>query len=244
MNEFLGIDPSIPIFHLLPFLVFGPVFFTVLYHFGLKGLLRPSPEARQQRREMKEQEALKKKEKLQKIINAGLASSGNKKSPLQWLGQGVTYLLFAAVIAFFSNSPSYTSHPPEMAQLRLSVNHSGNRKVACHKRTRKELKKLAANMRAPMSCARERWPVTIRLILDGKMVFKGTAQPAGFSKDGYSSFYEKFPVTQGRHKIVVQLWDGNGTGDADIVLEKSISLQAAQVRVIGFNKEAKQLTLR
>jgi len=244
MNELLGIDPSIPIFHLVPFVVFGPIFFTILYHFGLKGILRPSPEARQHRRELKEQEARQKAEDQRKLIDAGLADVGIKRSPLQWLGQGLTYLLFAVVIGYFSSSPAYMSHPPDRGELRLSLSHAGRHKADCHKRSRAELQKLAANMRAPISCARERWPVTVRLDLDGKMAFKGTARPAGLSKDGNSSFYEKFSLTSGTHKVMVRLWDGDGKGDADQAFEKTITLEPAQVRVIGFNNEAGRLTLR
>ena len=36
MNELLGLDANFPLFHLIPLIVFGPIFALVLYHIGLK----------------------------------------------------------------------------------------------------------------------------------------------------------------------------------------------------------------
>ena len=244
MNELLGLDPNFPILYIIPLLVFGPIFFTILYQFGLKDLIRPSAEAREYTENLKQQDDQLKTERHQKLSDAGLATSDMKRSPWQWLGQGLTYLSFALVIAYFSNAPAYLSHPPEMAEVRLSLTHPGRHKVECHKRSRAELQKLAANMRAPMSCTRERWPLMVKLALDGETVFQGIAQPAGLSNDGHSSFYEKFIVTGESHRITVQLWDGDGKGKADYILEENIKLSPAEVLVIGFSNSTERLTAR
>ncbi len=244
MTEWLGIDPDFPIFYLIPVLVFGPIFLTILYQFGLKNIINPSAEAKQYRRKLKQQEDQLKTERRQKLENAGLAVLDTKKTPAQYIGQGLTYLLFALVLAWFSSSPAYQSRSPETAEIRLSLTHPGRHKVDCHQRSREELQKLAANMRAPMSCARERWPLIVKMVMDGKTVFEGTAAPTGFSSDGHSSFYEKFTVTGRPHAIVVQLWDGDGKGPPDYVLEKSVTLSPAEILVIGFSNSGQGLTLR
>ncbi len=244
MMEWLGIDPDFPIFYLIPLLVFGPIFFTILYNFGLKDIINPPPEAREYRRELKRQKDKLKAEQRQKLQNAGFVISGTKKTPAQYLGQVLTYLMFALVLAWFSRSPAYQLRPPDAAEIRLSLTHPGRHKADCRRRSREELQKLAANMRAPMSCARERWPLTVKMNLDGKTVFEGVAPPAGLSKDGHSSFYEKFRVAGRPHTIAVQLWDGDGKGPADYVLEKKVSLSPGKILVIGFNNESKRLILR
>lgn len=244
MNELLGLDPDFPIFYLIPVLVFGPIFFTILYQFGLKDIINPSLEDRQYRQALKQNEDDLANEKLQKLKESGLVPSNLEKRPLQWLGQAVTYIMFAGVIVYFSSSPSYQAHAPDKAEIRLSLTHPGRHKVECHKRTREELQKLSANMRAPLSCARERWPLVVKMVLDGKLVFSGSARPTGLSKDGHSSFYEKFTVGGQPHSILVQLWDGDGTGEPDYVLEKDVVLSPLEVLVIGFDGSGQGLTLR
>ena len=244
MNELLGLDPDFPIFYLIPIIVFGPIFFTILYQFGLKDIINPSLEDRQYRQSLKQYEDDEKDERSRKLKESGLAPSDLKRNPLQWIGQGVTYIMFAVVIAYFSSAPSYQAHPPDKAEIRLSLTHPGRHKVECRKRTREELQKMTANMRAPLSCARERWPLVVRMVLDGELVFSGSARPAGLSKDGHSSFYEKFTVGGQPHSIEVRLWDGDGTGEPDYALKRNVTLSPLEVLVIGFDKSGQGLTLQ
>jgi|GEM_PF-130924 len=246
MNELLGIDPDIPLFHLIPFVVFSPIFFYVLYNLGLKEIFNPSPEVREQRRLHKEALAREAAERTSKLQDSGLKLKTAKRTPLQLLGQGVTFALFALVIGYFSGAPAYVSHPPEKALLMLSFTHAGQHVEKCKKRSREELAKLAPNMRAPMSCSRERWPVIAQLSLDGDNFFQGVATPAGFSKDGHSSFYEDFSVSTGKHRIKVYLWDGvanAGQGAPDFMLEQDVDLGPREILVIGFDNEAGRITL-
>ena len=246
MNEFLGIDPSIPIFHLVPFIVFSPIFFLVLYHLGLKEIINPSAEVREQKRLFKEEKARQANDRHAKIKASGLKMKVARKTPLQLLGQTIFFALFALLVVYFSSSPVYVAHPPEQAQVMLSFTHAGQHREECKKRTREELAKLAANMRAPMKCSRERWPLIIDLALDGKNVYRGAARPAGLSKDGHSSFYQQFPVTAGKHRVKVGMWDSRdtvSTGDHDFILERDVDLAAREILVIGFDNAAGHFTL-
>jgi hypothetical protein len=246
MNEFLGIDPSIPIFHLVPFIVFSPIFFLVLYHLGLKEIINPSPEVREQKRLLKEEKAREAAERQDKMKASGLKMKAPKKSPLQLLGQAIFFALFALLVVYFSTSPAYIAHPPEQGRIMLSFTHAGQHREECKKRSREELAKLAANMRAPMKCSRERWPLVIDLALDGENVYRGVAIPAGLSRDGHSSFYQKFPTDAGAHRIKVGMWDsgeGAGQGEHDYVLERSIELSPREILVIGFDNASGRFTL-
>jgi len=240
MNELLGIDANIPIFHLIPFVVFGPIFFMVLYHLGLKSILRPSPELKERIRLRKAAEKHAADERRDKMRSAGLGRRSLKRSPAQWLGQGLTYALFAGAIAVLSSWPPYDAAPKGSAEVRLSMTHPGQRKAECHKRTAEELRRLAANMRAPMECTRERWPLVVEMTLDGEPVFRGTARPAGLSKDGHSSFYEKFRVPAGRHLVRVGLSDrgGEGAEGFDYEMVREMELAPGEVLVVGFDNAA------
>ena len=247
MNELLGIDPNIPIFHLVPFVVFGPIFFLVLYNLGLKEIFRPSPEAREQRRLYKLEKAREADERKQKMTDAGMKLKVTRRTPGQLAIQGAMYVMFALVIGYFSSSPAYVAHPPEKAQVKLSFSHAGRHVKECKKRSREELAKLAANMRAPMSCSRERWPVIAHLMVDGESLYQGVAIPAGLSRDGHSSFYQEFPVAAGKHTITVGVWDGRaeaGEEEYDFTLERDVDLQSREILVIGFDNQAGQVTLK
>ena len=247
LNELLGVDPNIPIFHLVPLVVFGPIFALVLYNLGLKHIFNPSDEVKEQIRLRKEGEAREQADRQKKMDDAGMKLAAPKKTPLQLLGQAVTFGFFAAAIGYFSTSPAYVAHPPQKALLKLTFNHAGKHVEECRKRTREELLALPANMRKPMECKRERWPVIVDLALDGKNIYRGVATPAGVSKDGHSSFYATFPVSSGKHTITIGMWDSRGEaggGDYDYVMEQVVDLTPQEILVIGFNNETGRLTLK
>ncbi|MBL6931678.1 MAG: hypothetical protein ISR45_01930 [Rhodospirillales bacterium] len=245
-NEFLGVSPDFPIFSFVPLVVFGPVFVLVLYNLGLKHIINPSAEVKEQNRLRKADEARETAERKQKMDDAGMKMKATKKTPLQLLGQGATFAVFALVISYFSTSPAYVAHPPEKALLKLSMTHAGKHVQECKKRSREELAKLAANMRAPMDCSRERWPVIVDLALDGERIFTGSATPTGLSKDGHSSFYEGFPVVTGVHTISVGVWDSKAKADSDdfdYVLKQEVNLKPQEILVISFDNAAGRITL-
>jgi hypothetical protein len=57
-------------------------------------------------------------------------------------------------IGYFATLPKYRQIPDDVALIKLSISHLGDRE--CRKRTPEELAKLPPNMRAPMECPRER----------------------------------------------------------------------------------------
>ena len=212
----------------------------------MKEIINPSPEVREQKRLLKEEQARETDERHAKIKASGLKMKVAKKTPLQLLGQAVFFALFGLFVIYFSSSPVYVAHPPEQARVMLSFTHAGQHREECKKRSREELAKLAANMRAPMNCSRERWPLVIDLALDGKKVYQGVAIPAGLSRDGHSSFYQKFPIDAGTHRIKVGMWDsgeGASQDEYDFVLEHSIDIRPREILVIGFDNASGQFTL-
>ena len=87
--------------------------------------------------------------------------------PSQYLGQFIVYTLFAAVIGYFATAPSYTHFDQSKAMIKMSFAHGGKPITECRKRSRAELKALAANMRTASVCPRQRVSLHVRLTLDG-----------------------------------------------------------------------------
>jgi len=157
--------------------------------------------------------------------------------------QGVLYAAFAAALGYFSTAPAFAPLPPEHALIRLSLNHAGQRKVACRKRTAEELAKLAPNMRAAEDCPRERAPVRVKVELDGRPVADIVAQPAGLSRDGVSVAYQRIPVPAGTHRLRVALAD-DAAGTFDRVREEDVQLAPGRVLVIDFEPGRGGILLR
>ncbi len=161
-----------------------------------------------------------------------------------WAGQAMLYVAFAVVIGVFTRWPSYQHLQQDHALVKLSLIHHGQRLEACRRLDPEELAKLPPNMRAPVSCPRERSPILVEVDVDGVTVLRQTAQPAGMSRDGAASVYQRFEVPAGTHRFDVRLRDSARTEGFDFQLSDTVDLRPAQVLVIDFSAEKGGITLQ
>lgn len=159
------------------------------------------------------------------------------KNALSWLGQIVLYGALAAFIGVFSQWPVYEHLAPDRALIKVSLVHHGQRLMECRTLSPEELAKLPPNMRAPMSCPRERAPITVEVDVDGALVLRETAEPTGLSDDGAASVYRRVEAPAGEHRIDVRLRDSARTAGFDHERSATLMLQPAQVLVIDFDAE-------
>jgi len=103
---------------------------------------------------------------------------------LRLLFQLALYVPLMALIGYFSSQPRFTVVPGNAALVRLSFVHAAERLRECRERSPEELAKLAPNMRAALDCPRERAPLHVELELDGVVVYRREARPAGVQRDG------------------------------------------------------------
>jgi hypothetical protein len=157
--------------------------------------------------------------------------------PRYIVGQIVAYSLFALGLGYFSNSPSYTYHDPELSLVMVSFSHSSERKEKCRRYTPEEIAAMAPNMRRPMDCQRERVPVYVEVIIDEKTLLSKSYDPTGLSKDGSASIYERISVKPGQHELTVKLRDSGREDGFDYESSISVNLVPKQLFVIDFRKE-------
>lgn len=155
-------------------------------------------------------------------------------APVRYAAQGVLYAAFVAFVGYFANAPRYEHLAPGQALVRLSFSHGAQRKEPCRKRTAEELAKLPPNMRAPLDCPRERASVVVELEMDGKLLYRIVAPPAGLAKDGASTVYRRFTVKAGRHDFRTRLSD-NAEREFNYFAERSIDLDAGRALLIDFS---------
>jgi hypothetical protein len=153
------------------------------------------------------------------------------------LGQIVFFTLFAIGLGYFSNSPSYTYHDPEMGLIMVSFSHASERKEECRKFTQEELNALAPNMRRPMDCSRERVPLYVEVIMDGNSILSKSYNPTGLAKDGSASIYERITVKPGQHQLIAKLRDSKREEGFDYESEATININPKQLFVIDFRKD-------
>ncbi len=164
--------------------------------------------------------------------------------PVRLIAQIALYSLFAAFIGYFSNAPSWSRFGADQALIKLSFSHPGKLKGECKQLTREEIAKLAPNMRRSQTCPRERLPVVVELILDGKLLHRESLPPTGIWSDGASSIYRRFPVTAGKHRLVARLRDSARTSGYDYERAADIDLAPARNFIIDFRTETGGFVLR
>ncbi len=163
---------------------------------------------------------------------------------LAWSGQVVLNAAFAAVIAVFSNWPTYRHLPEAHALIRLSMVHHAQRVHECEAVSAEELAALPPNMRAPMRCQRERAPLTVEIDIDGALVHRQTVSPSGLSGDGPASVYRRLTVPAGVHHLSVRLRDSVRTDGFDFERNGIVDLAPAQILVVDFEADNGAITFR
>jgi len=166
------------------------------------------------------------------------------RKPLAIAGQIVLYALFAATVGFFSNYPRYRHLPPDQGLLKLSFSHPGQLVSECRRRTAEELAALPPNMRNPIDCPRQRSPVKVELALDGSVLIRREIAPAGWSRDGASSIYARFPVPAGSHRLSVQLNDSVRVSGFNYTRDEDLQIAPGQIVVVDFNSEKGGIVIR
>ncbi|WP_193368810.1 hypothetical protein [Pelagibius marinus] len=151
---------------------------------------------------------------------------------------GAATLALSLAVAYLSAAPGWQSLPADMALLRVSFTHSGDRSASCRERTPEELAELPPNMRIAKVCDRRRPPIYVEIEIDGATVLAEELPARGIAGSGPSRIYQRFPLPAGRHDIAVRLRDRPATQGFDYVGETQVTLVPAQSFVIDFRPES------
>ena len=156
--------------------------------------------------------------------------------PLRYALQVLAYGAFAALLGTFSTAPAYRLRAGDEAVLKLSFTHSARLAHACRERSENELAKMAPNMRQKLDCPRERSVLKVELDMDGKLLYRIDAPPAGLNRDGAATVYRRLAIPAGQHRFRARLADGPD-GEFRFSGESAVDLAPGQVLVIDFALE-------
>lgn len=151
---------------------------------------------------------------------------------------GIATLLLCLGVAWLSAAPAWQSVPENMALLRLSFTHSGDRSASCRDRTPEELAKLPPNMRQTQICDRRRPPIYVELEVDGSLVYSAESSPSGLAGSGPSRLYERVLLPAGTHDLTVRMRDNPATDEFGYESTHNVDLKPGQSFVIDFRKDS------
>jgi ferredoxin/coenzyme F420-reducing hydrogenase delta subunit len=157
--------------------------------------------------------------------------------PLQWTAWIALFGTLAFGTGAFASWPAWRVLGTEQAVISLSLRHAAKTQVECAPLTPEEMIKLKPNMRRQVGCPRERWPVYVELLRDGRLLYQGEHAPAGLWNDGPSSVLERIIVPRGPQVLTVRLRDSGRNDGFDYEQTIRADLAAGQNFVIEFRAD-------
>ena len=151
--------------------------------------------------------------------------------------QAFLYAAFAAFIGYLSVAPAYQYADPELAVIKLSLNHAADRVEQCTKLTAQQINERAMKGEPINECERARLPLTVELEVDGTTVLSLAAVPSGLWNDGPASVYERLAIDAGVHTITVRLRDSARETGWDYEYSEEVDLAPGRYFTVTFRAE-------
>ena len=148
--------------------------------------------------------------------------------------QAVNYTIFMALIWYFATSPSVRVIEDDEAMITVAFAHAGETRAKCRKLSQEELMKLPPNMRKPEDCPRERSPIIIEAMLDGKAIYSKTMMPPGIFNDGSVNIFYSSKVPAGKHMFEIKMDDSVRKQGFNYQLMQDINIKPAQILLVEF----------
>jgi ferredoxin len=119
---------------------------------------------------------------------------------------GLAALLLAFGLSLAVDLP-ITATPPEQAMIRVGLAHTAQLKGASAGLSDSMQSKLPPGVSAEQLVGGERFPVRIRLEIDGATVAEREYRPGGLRQEGAAYALESWPLASGRHQVRLWLMD-------------------------------------
>lgn len=177
------------------------------------------------------------------------------KKALKYLAALIALAAPLAVVLFFSES-DYGFYDPQSAVLKLSIKHAGHRTVECddmrllneeaerYRAMIKETRSAKMKLKKLGSCSRGRNPVYVELYADERLLVSGDFQAGGWTKDGASFIYGKYPIAPGKRRVTVKMRDSGQPDVFDYSFSKEVEFEAGRLRVVKFDETGKNIFIQ
>jgi len=161
-------------------------------------------------------------------------SEGVNNKFVRYLLQAFNYTIFMALIWYFATSPSVRVIEDDEAMITVAFAHAGATREECRKLSQEELMQLPPNMRKLDDCPRERSPIIIEAMLDGKTIYSKTMLPPGIFNDGGVNIFYSSKVPAGKHLFKIRMDDSVREPGFNRVFEQEIKIDPQQILLVEF----------
>ena len=163
-----------------------------------------------------------------------------------WIAGFIILLLPALFVMKYTAVP-YPFYSEDVAVLKVAFQHTGQRVIEYDeikalkeraKQYRKELKddrQIRMSLKSRQGATRERDPVSMELVVDGKKLLDKDYQAMGRQRDMASVVYDAFELKPGTHHIRAVMRDSKKEGAKSYVFEDTVEFKSRDVKVITFN---------
>ncbi|NOX64026.1 MAG: 4Fe-4S dicluster domain-containing protein [Chloroflexi bacterium] len=142
-------------------------------------------------------------------------------------------VLIVAVSALFWQPATFPL--PEQAQIRVGIKHSGKRLAAAQDLPPEVTAKLPENVDPSTVLGGERFPVQLRLFVDGELVLENTYRPSGLRREGSSAGLETWWLPPGEHDIEIMLNDDGANWRT--VYSQRVTIQPGEALILYYDDD-------
>ena len=157
------------------------------------------------------------------------------------LAVGFALLLVLFGVSLFLDQPARATLPAA-AQIRLAINHNGQMVAASSNLSAEVLAKLPPNVDPSQVLGGERFPVQIRLLVDGEQVLERSYRPRGLRREGSIYGLENWWVAPGEHHLTINLMDDGASWRT--VFSDTVTLAPGAAQILYFVHDQDKFVLR
>ena len=122
---------------------------------------------------------------------------------------GIAILTVIVGLGWIAEQPARTVEPE--AAVRVLMVHPGKLKAVQGNLSAEMAAKLPPGLTEAQVLGGERYPVHLRVEIDGSLAWEGTYRPSGLRREGLAYALENVPLTPGNHFIRIQIMDDDTT---------------------------------
>ncbi len=162
--------------------------------------------------------------------------AGKLRGPRGWRSLAVAAaLLVVLALALWVQVP-WSRGQGNQAALRLLMAHGGQIKAPATAELEDLQTRLPPGVSAGQVLGGERYPVALRVEVDGQVLWEGEYEPSGLRNEGLSYAFEELTLAPGNHRVRVTMMDDGQTWRT--VFEGEIPFDAGRVWTLVWDDEA------
>lgn len=153
--------------------------------------------------------------------------------PLRSLAAGLVVLALAFGVSLAAERPA-TATPSEQGVVRVVLVHPGKFKAPSSNLSPEVRAKLPASVSPEQVLGGERFPVRLRVEIDGRPVLERVYRPGGLRREGQVYGLESWPLPPGKHQVHLWLMDDETTWRP--VFSGLVEVKAGHVRTLAYDE--------